>query len=242
MYRLVSFILVALLLAACGGAATPEALPEPIELLTEAATNIRASETLRLAVERTGADYEIETDFGGVNFKRAVAQYIAPDMLQATVRVLAAGLPIDVDIFSKGDNQWFRGIWTTNIWVNALFAPGFNPEALISQETGFQAALQSLIDIGTPTLTELEDGTQVYRLSGTARGEDITALMAGLIEASGSVLVDVFIDRALLLPVRFVIVQPETVTDTEPEPTTWTVDVYDINAEPVLNAPPEGIQ
>ncbi|MCB9457946.1 MAG: LppX_LprAFG lipoprotein [Anaerolineaceae bacterium] len=242
MYRLVSLMLIVLLLAGCGENPTPEALPDSIDLLTEAATNVRASQTLRLDVERTGADYEIETDYGSVNFKRAVAQYIAPDVLQATVRVLAAGLPIDVDIFSKGEDQWFRGIWTANIWVNAMFAPGFNPERLISQEAGFQAALQALINISTPTLGELEDGTPVYHLTGTAKGEDITALMVGLIEASGNVLVDVFIDRNLLLPVRFIIVQPETITDEEPEPTTWTVDVYDVNAEPKLNAPPEGIE
>jgi hypothetical protein len=239
---MVSLMLVVLLLTACGSSPTPEALPDPIDLLTEAATNIRASHTLRLDVERTGADYEIETDFGSVNFKRAVAQYIAPDVLQATVRVLAAGLPVDVDIFSKGNDQWFRGIWTANIWVNALFAPGFNPETLISQEAGFQAALQALVNISAPITTELEDGTPVYQLSGTAKGEDITALMVGLIEASGNVLVDVFIDRNLLLPVRFIIVQPETATEDDPNPTTWRVDVYDVNAIAELNAPPEGIQ
>lgn len=235
-------LVVAAVLAGCTANSTPEPPPDPIQLLTEAATNIRASHTLRLNVERTGADYRIETDFGSVVFKRAVAQYIAPDILQATVRVLAAGLPVDVDIFSKGDNQWFRGIWTTNLWVNALFAPGFNPETLISQESGFQAALRALIDIGTPTLTELEDGTQVYQLHGTARGEDITALMVGLIEATGNVMVDVFVDRQNLLPVRFIIVQPDTITPEQPEPTTWTVDVYDVNAEAELNNPPEEAQ
>jgi hypothetical protein len=40
-----------------------------------------------------------------------------------------------------------------------------------------------------------------------------------------------------LLPVRFVIVQPDTASEGEPTPTTWTVDVYDVNSEPELDAP-----
>ena len=236
--RYLLIVLTLLLGAACTTNNATEAPPDPIELITEASDNIRASETFRMDVQRTGASYFVETDLGNVDFKRAVAQYVAPNILQASVRVIAAGLPADVDIFSHGDNQWFRNtILTANTWFNAPFAIGFNPEKLISEDTGFQMALHSLIGLVYEGREELEDGTPVHHLSGTAHGEDITALMANMVEATGEVLVDVFIDRNLLIPVRFVIVQPNTITEDEPQPTTWTVDVFDVNAEPEIDGP-----
>jgi hypothetical protein len=228
-----------LLLAACTGTPTEEPV-DPIALVTTASENIRESETFRMSVERTGASYMVDTGLGQVDFRRAVAQYVAPNVIQATVRLIAAGLPADVDVFSRGTDQWYRHtILTANLWFNAPFAEGFNPETLISEDTGFQTALNSLINLSYEGLEALEDGTSVYHLKGTADGKDITALMANLVEATGEVLVDVFIDQNLMVPVRFIIVQPDTITETEPDPTTWTVDVYDINAEPELDAPDE---
>lgn len=236
--RRLMLIVFLIMIAGCSGSPTAEPPPDPTQLITEAANNIRASQTFRMDVDRTGAPYSVETGLGSVIFRRAVAQYVAPDMLQASVRLIAAGLPADVDVFSRGDEQWYRNaILTANNWFNAPFAVGFNPQTLIAEDTGFKAALHSLIDLKFVANEQMEDGTSVYHLNGTAKGEDIAALMAGLIQATGNVLVDVYIDQVLRIPVRFIIVQPDTVTETEPEPTTWTVDVYDINAEPDLDEP-----
>ncbi len=232
--------LLTLSLAACASSATEAPPVDPIELVTQAFENIRATDTFRMTVERTGASYYIETDLGKVDFRRAEAQFVAPDTLQATVRLIAAGMPSDVDIFSRGNDQWYRHrVLTANRWYNAPFAEGFNPATLIAEDAGFQMALNSLIDLSYKGRESLEDGTPVYHLTGIADGADISALLANLIETTGQVLVDVFIDQNTVLPVRFVIVQPDTVTDTEPTPTTWTVDVYDINAAADLDVPDE---
>jgi len=232
-------LIMVILLAACAGAPTEEPV-DPLELVTDAAENIRETESFRLSVERSGASYFVETDLGSVDFRRAMAQYVAPDVLQATVRLIAAGLPADVEIFSRGEEQWYRHtVLTANVWFHAPFAEGFNPETLIAEDTGFQTALNSLINLSYEGQTTLEDGTPVYHLTGRAQGEEISALLANMVETTGEVLVDVFIHRSLIIPVRFVIVQPDTATEAEPEPTTWTVDVYDINAEPALDPPPD---
>lgn len=229
--------LFALFLVGCTSA-TEEPPPDPKNLITESAAKIRETEAFRMEVERTGAEYYVETGLGNIAFRRAIAQYVAPDVIQATVRVTGVGLTADVDIFSRGDDQWYRNsILTANTWYNALFAPGFNPRTLISEETGFQAALTSLIDLEFVGREELEDGTPVYHLKATANGPDVEALLVGLVEAEGEVLVDVFINRENLYPARFIIVQPETISETEPEPTTWTIDVYDIDQEPILDDP-----
>src|SRR5262245_53299938 len=131
--RLVSIlILISVIISGCTGQATPTAppIPDPLSLVTQAATNIRSTDTFRMAVERTGAPYYVATDLGNVAFKQARAQYVAPNVIEATVRlVLLGGVPASVDIFSRGDNQWYRNsILTANRWFNAQFAPGFNPE------------------------------------------------------------------------------------------------------------------
>jgi hypothetical protein len=54
--------------------------------------------------------------------------------------------------------------------------------------------------------------------------------MAGLIEVTGRVIADVYIHRETRVPVRLVLTQPETVTTENPEPTTWTIDVFDLDA------------
>ncbi|MBZ0287984.1 MAG: LppX_LprAFG lipoprotein, partial [Anaerolineae bacterium] len=183
--------------------------------------------------------YPVSTDFGAdVFFRQAKAQYVAPDTMQGSVRLVVAGIPADVDIFARGDVQWYRNaILTANRWFNQPFAPGFNPKTLIADDTGFQAALNSVIDLSYNGEASLEDSTPVYHLRGTADGADIAALLAGMIAVEGNAEVDVFIHREQRIPVRFIIRLPQTVTEAEPEPTTWTVDVYDINAEPELDEP-----
>ena len=74
-------VLIALLLTACTGTATEEPL-DPVDLVTDAAENIRESDTFRMSVERSGASYFVETDLGSVDFRRAVAQYVAPELVQ----------------------------------------------------------------------------------------------------------------------------------------------------------------
>jgi len=226
------------LAAGCGAAPATEIPPDPVTLVAQAAANIRASDRFRMTVERTGAPYEVDTGLGRVTFRRASAQYVAPDTLQATVSLTAAGLTAEVDIFARGENQWFRNvILTGGSWLNAPFAEGFNPQVLIAEETGFEAALAAVRELTYAGPAALEDGTPVHRISGVAEGHDISALLAGLIEASGPTQVEVYIHRETGLPARFVIVQPETASEQFPTPTTWTVDIYDYGAPARLDDP-----
>jgi hypothetical protein len=233
-------IVLALVLVACGGnGGVDEPPPDPVDLLTEAADKIRSAETFRLDVIQSGAPYLFSILIPGdevaqVAFRRALAQYVAPDQLQASVRVLLSSLPLDIDIYSRSDRQWFRMLGSG--WVHGEYAPGFNPETLIAEDSGFQAALEALTELEYIGPETLEDGTPVYHLRGKAVGEAVTDLVVGLIEAEGIVPVDVYIHRETRYPVRLVITQPET-ADNEEQPTTWTIDVYDIDAEPEITPP-----
>ena len=238
MLRLVCSLLLGVFLLAACQTATPEPPPDPLALVTEASENIREMNTFRMLVEQSGAPFYVLTDLGNVQFRRAEAQYVAPRDMQAHVRLLALGLPADVDVYSRGDNQWYRNsILTANRWFNAPFSPGFNPENLIASETGFQSALRAMQNLQYVGVETLEDGSSVYHLTARANGPDVSGLMAGLVEMTGIVDVDVYVSRDKKLPIRFVIVDPATVTEEEPKPTTWTMDIYDFNAEAKLEDP-----
>lgn len=241
--------LIALVVALVGCTTTPatetETPPDPVKLITETAEKIRAAETFRISVNESGPDYLLYTEYATVFFRRAVAQYVAPGMMQATIRVLAAGLPLEVEVFSHGADQWYRAIWTGNQWLNQPFAPEFNPETLIAEETGFQAAMGALIDLTYIGGEQLENGADVHHLKAIAEGPDVAALLGNLIEPTGTVDVDVYIDRTTGYPARFGITEYDSGSTVTPEPgqqadpVQWTIDVYDINADPELSTPPE---
>lgn len=239
-------VLALVLLAGCSGNnATPTPAVDPLTLVTEAAANIRAAETFRISVTQTGPDYLMLTDYGTAVFHSATGQYVAPREMQANVRVGVAGIPIQIDVFSRGADQWYRAIWTGNRWLNQPFQEGFNPETLISQDAGIQAALDALIQLNYVGEEQLESGAQVQHLTATANGPDVSALLGGLIEPVGEVTVDVYVDTTTRQPARFIIQEfdspfaetPEP--GQEAEPVVWTIDIYDINAPAEIDVPPE---
>jgi hypothetical protein len=227
---------VLVLLGGCASAAEPTATPaDPLALVTDAATAIRSADTFRMIVDQAGPTYPIETEFGSVAFRRADAQYAAPDTLQAALAVLALGARLDVDVFARGENQWFRApLWTGDQWLNATFAPGFNPQTLIAEDAGFQAAVDAARDLEIVGETQLESGQNVTHVRGRADGPALNGLLVGLIQMQGEVQVDVFIDRETGLPARFVLTEP---VEGEDEPRVWTLDILDVNAPAELDDP-----
>lgn len=256
------WMFMALALAACAGAqtaATPTPTLDPIALVTQAAANIRSAQTFRLTIAQTGPDYRIQTVQGTATFRRAEGQYVTPNVIQAQVRVVILGIPLAIDVFARGEAQWVRAVFTGNQWSNAfVFAPGFNPAALIAEETGFNAALNALLDLDYIGIETLETGVSAHHLSGLATGEGMNALLVGIIQASGEVPVDVYIDTETLQPVRFVLRMfeanpgsanfggvpelestPEVTAEPQTEPYIWILDIYDINAPAELDPPAE---
>lgn len=237
-------LFVALILGGCNGDDSSDAPPpDPVALLDEAAENIRAAEAFRMEIRHSGADYMINVYLGEttdtpvkVAFRRAMAQYVAEDKLDAQVSVLMGSGRVNLDIYAQGYDQWFR-LEGTPFWVHGEFAPGFNPQTIIAGDSGFHAALSEMENLEYQGETSLEDGTKVYHITGTADGGIVTTLLVGMIKARADVDVEVFVDRDTHYPARLVIRQPETITENDPEPTTWTLDIYDINAELTLTKP-----
>ncbi len=228
-------LVLSILLAGCsGGTATPT--PEPLALITEAARSIRDAESFAVSIERTGAPVYID-QAGIINFLRANGHYVAPDRVQARVRVLVSGIAGDVDVIAIGNDQYYRhAILTGGQWINAEFSPGFNAEDLVRSESGLSRAMGALNDIALQGIEDI-DGVAMWHLTGSAVGSEVSALTIGLIPAQDDVLVDLYIRVDNGHAERLVIVQPDTVSEEEPVPSTWTVEVYDYNGDYTVEAP-----
>lgn len=231
-----SLILAALVVVTgcTGSAITPT--PAPLSLLAEAAATIRDAQSFAVSINRTGAPVYVDTQ-GVIAFQRANGYYVAPDRVQARVRVLVSGLAGDIDVIAIGDDQYYRhSILTGGRWLNALFSPGFNAENLVRSESGLSRAMNAIQNV---VLLGLEDlnGIAMWHLTGTAVGSEVAALTFELIPAEADVLIDLYIRADNGHAERLVLVQPDTVSETEPEPSTWTVEVFDYNGDYTIQAP-----
>lgn len=233
-----------LVLAACGSGKSDDETPPDVEILvSDAAQLMQDAETFSLEITTEGASFGFFIEPPGidpveVSFNRAIGQYATPGEIYATVNVGVGRLTLDAVVYANGEDQWFK-IPPIVDWVNSDFAEDFNPTRLVGGDSGFRAALTSIVDllyVGRESI----NGTGVYHISGTADGEDISnLLLSGLIDDMvGIVPVEIYLHRDTGYPVRLVVEQPGTATDTLPN-TTWTVDVFDIN-KPSEIVPPEG--
>src|SRR5262249_22731804 len=134
--------------------------------------------------------------------------------------------------------QWYKNaILTANHWLKALFAPGFNASHLIKSDAGIQSALNAIKNL---KYIGQEDvfGTQMYHLTGDAAAADVSALTVELIRGADTV-INIYIAVDTGRVDHVVIVQPLTVTDKYPDPTTWTLEVYDYDATDIKISAPE---
>ena len=239
-------LLAALLaLTACAPAApaaTPTALltvaapqatrPDVATLLPQAFENIRSSATLRMDVRYSGAPWLISTGYGNLEFRQAQADFVAPDTLQVVAQVALFGLPAQVDLFARGEQQWFRNpILTAGRWRAGVLVENFNPQQLIAEGSGFHRVSAELQDLAWQGMVALEEGRRAHHLRGPARGEALSALLVNLVQLAGEVQTDLYIDSETLLPRRFIIRQPDEAT--------WDVAVTAVNAAVQLDVPPQ---
>jgi hypothetical protein len=223
-----AIILVCLMLAACSGApaATPTPPPDPRALLSAAAAGIQAVSALRFKLQLTGAPAFID-DANLISFNSADGVYVAPDKVSARVSAAVGGVAGQIDIVAVGNEQYMKHILlTANRWLNMQFSPGFNADQLIRGELGIKYALNALTDLTYNGVVDLF-GTRVHHISGKASVADISAVTVNLIRGTGIANAEIYINAANGRVERIVLVQPETANAQQPEPTTWTMELFD---------------
>ncbi len=231
--------LIGVILAACTTPTTqptPTPVPDPRTLLTNAAKQVQDSKSVRIKLQLSGAPSYVDPPGNKISFVSADGTYVAPDRVQAKVVAKIYGLAGEVEVIAIGDDQWMKNkILTADQWIKQIFSPGFNAARLVSSDQGIQAALSALRDIKLVG-TENVDGTPMYHITGHAAGEDIAALTVGLIRGS-DVVADIYITVDTGRVDRVTMVQPDTITQDEPKPTSWTLEIYDYNANTQIEQP-----
>lgn len=229
-------VMLVLVLGACTGTATEAPLPEPQTLLKKAAAEVKNAKSIKIKLELTGAPSFVDPPDNRVAFVSANGAYVAPDRVSATVTAKIVSIPGQVDVIAIGDDQWMRNqILTAGRWAKAIFSPGFNAAKLVNSDQGIEKALNSLKDVKVLGREDIF-GTKMYHMTSTADGADIAALTVGLIRGK-VVNVDIYIAIDTGRVDHVIMVQPDTVTEKEPKPTTWTLELFDYDGNSKIEAP-----
>lgn len=241
-FRLCAWALLVMILGAltaCGGNSKPEAAPADARVLLEqAAEGLGEVDSLHFKLQLTGAPAFIDNS-NIISFVSADGSYVAPDRVQAKVSAAVLGVPGQIDVVAVGDEQFYKHIVLTgNRWLNQQFSPGFNADQLIRSDDGIKRALRSLTDIIYNGIEDLY-GVSVHHIHGNAPVADISAVTVGLIRGEGQATADIYLNVDTGRVERFVLVQPETATRQNPEPTTWTMELFDYNAPDISIAAPQ---
>jgi lipoprotein LprG len=225
-------LLILIALASCSST-TPTPIP-PDQIILNAAERMTGTSGFRFAIDRTGAPAYLDA-FELLSLSRLEGDYVAPDQVQATVRIVTPGIVTEVSFVGIGESQWqtnpFSGKWET-------LSPGigFNPAMLFEPEIGLQAILET--DLGELKLIdnaeiETSPGQMLFHLSGKLTGEKTFEITYGLI---GPEIMDA---ELWIAPDTFELHRLILVEHAEdPESTrTWQLDFWDFDLDLEITPP-----
>ena len=182
------FVLMASLLAACGGSdnptptpTVPPPTPTPVKPLTaddiakNSATQLNTLNSLHFIVNIKAGQVEI---FNGITFKNAEGDFSKPDKFRAKLKVTVAVAQVDAETVGMNGQQYLLLTNLSKSWVTLPANIGFKPDVLFDPQKGIGAVVtktQNLTIVGTEQL----DGVDVYHLKGIVKGADISPITAG---------------------------------------------------------------
>lgn len=235
------------MLAGCAEQTPDENLsPEDTrEILQGSVDNLRDLRSFRLDVTQGGDPYEFIFQLGPAGFEfvtamsRAEGAFIAPDNLYANARISFQGVLVNVGLFANSVGQWLRPLQSN--WVPYEYAPGFDPQDMMEDGSGFNYAIGSLTELEFVGI-EQRAGTEVWHIRGNATSEVVNSLLFGLLYIiEDRAIVDVFIDRSLDVPTEILLTLPDTATETDPD-TFWQIEIYDTNVDAIDIDTPDGVE
>jgi hypothetical protein len=213
--------------------ATPTPLPAE-EILSRSIARLYEASGLHFVVQRDGAPAFLDVA-ETLSLRRMEGDYVAPDRVRATVRIIATGFVTEIEVIGIGDIQWETNPLSGK-WEQLPPQWGFNPTSLFDSTTGLQPILENdLEDLKYVGNQELEEwpGESLYSLTGLLRGSRIFRTTFGLI-GPGRLDMQLWIDPDTFEVYRMVLVEEGK---GEEETTTWTIDFWDYNQVVEIEAP-----
>jgi LppX_LprAFG lipoprotein len=229
--RWVAGSILAFLLTACGGKATP--LPSAEEVLQRCAQALQKMQTTHFILERSGAPSYIDESHT-LNLERMEGDVQTPDRAKASVRVAGPAMVFEIQIVTIGE-AWWQTNPLTGAWESST-GTGYNPATFLDPETGLAYVLsKDLTGLTLIGLEKLEDfpGERFFHLTAEAPGEGMAAITGGLI-GLGRLEIDLWILPETYYPARMRLVD----TETDPnDPTVWVLDLDHFDAPVTIEAP-----
>jgi len=215
-----------LVLQLFGCSTRPPLLPAS-EILARSVDRMSAQSGFEFLITRSGAPAFLNV-YERIAFRRAEGQYVAPDRVSASVRVIAPGLVTDVQIISIGDDQWETN-YITGDWQVSDPRYTFNPLRLFDPLNGIPAILTD--ELHEPLLVGLEEipevpGKTLYAITATVDGARPSDMTFGMIEPV-PLETKIWIDPELFDVYRIFITSPGQ-TD-EAEDAFWQIDFWNFN-------------
>lgn len=235
MRKVIVLVCLFVVLTACSEVKVPELSPEVI--LEQSVERMREIEGFHFLVVRDGEHAFLDPE-ETISFRRADGDYVVPDKVFATVKVIAPGIVAEVKIISIGDNHWETNILSGK-WQVIPPKYAFQPAILFDPASGMQDVLANdLKELEYLGIVEIEEmpGFSLYHIAGRVSGTHINQITEGLIDAE-ELAIELWIAPKTFELYRVIMVDP--MDEGEEEDTVWQIDFWDfdqiIDIQPPIN-------
>ncbi len=188
---------------------------------------MRSLSGFQFLIDRSGQpvflDYENK-----ISFRRAQGQFVSPDRVAVTARVISPGMVTEVQIISIGGIEWETN-YLTGAWQLSDPRYSFNPSRLFDSQNGIPAILaKDLVDpvsTGEQELPEIP-GKKLVVVQAQMNGEPAYNMTYGLIDKD-TLQIKLWVDPDSFDLYRIRMVDPANSKDQED--TIWQIDFWDFD-------------
>jgi len=210
--------------------ATP-ATPSPaVELLARASRRLAETETVRFDLS---VDGETALDAAGtILLREAEGELQRPDRVRASFQAQVLGQNVTLQLITIGAQTWTTDLLTGE-WQTAPEEFAYRPSVLFDDQEGIGPVMSS-VDQAELLGDDEIDGREAHRVRAVVEESVIGPLTYETMVGS-PVTVDLWIDRETDDLLRAELREPPSAE--KPNPTTWTLDLYDHGEDLSIEAP-----
>jgi len=177
--------------------------PSALELLTTAANHLSNAQSLRFSIDRQGEPIVIPIPLFEVTVIGAIGDYQAPGNIHAIIKTQVGDSQPEADALWQDGQSYFKLPPFLVDYIQLDLGDSFNVPAIFSTNLGIPALLLKLNNVNVGSVEEI-DGENVYRITGTANGEDLTGL-TGVPLAPGEAAIEAWVSKDTRELVRIIV-------------------------------------